>query len=133
MPFNNININVKLLLFRLKLFLEQFNIKSCVLNSELPTKIRCHSVFQFNQGVYDIIIASDDQSLDKPNIKGNKGKKGGAEKESSIARGIDFQCVSNVINFDFPCDINSYIHRAGRTARGNNTVSIARIIHFSVE
>lgn len=96
-----------------------------MLNSELPTKIRCHSVFQYNQGIYDIIIASDDQSLDKPGVKGgNKSKKNGTEKESSIARGIDFQCVSNVINFDFPSDINSYIHRAGRTARGNNTVSV---------
>lgn len=25
-----------------------------------------------------------------------------------------------MINFDFPLDVNSYIHRAGRTARGKN-------------
>lgn len=42
------------------------------------------------------------------------------DKESGVARGIDFQFVSNIINFDFPLDINSYIHRAGRSARGNN-------------
>lgn len=48
-----------------------------------------------------------------------KGKRK-RDKESGVARGIDFQFVSNVINFDFPLDINSYIHRAGRTARGKN-------------
>lgn len=42
------------------------------------------------------------------------------DKESGVARGIDFQFVSNIINFDFPRDVDSYIHRVGRTARGNN-------------
>ena len=44
------------------------------------------------------------------------------DKESGVARGIDFQFVSTVINFDFPLDTYSYIHRAGRTARGANKV-----------
>lgn len=44
------------------------------------------------------------------------------DKESGVSRGIDFQHVSNVINFDFPLDVNSYVHRAGRTARGKNQV-----------
>ncbi|TCD69460.1 ATP-dependent DNA/RNA helicase [Steccherinum ochraceum] len=46
--------------YRLKLFLEQFSIKSCVLNSELPLNSRYHVVQEFNQGVYDYIIASDE-------------------------------------------------------------------------
>ncbi|KDQ18941.1 hypothetical protein BOTBODRAFT_28422 [Botryobasidium botryosum FD-172 SS1] len=46
--------------YRLKLFLEQFSIKSCVLNSELPINSRFHIVQEFNKGVYDYIIATDE-------------------------------------------------------------------------
>ncbi|KAF7362699.1 hypothetical protein MVEN_00619200 [Mycena venus] len=35
--------------YRLKLFLEQFSIKSCVLNSELPLNSRYHTVQEFNK------------------------------------------------------------------------------------
>ncbi|KAG2150290.1 DEAD-domain-containing protein [Suillus bovinus] len=47
--------------YRLKLFLEQFSIKCCVLNSELPLNSRYHTVQEFNKGVYDYIIATDEQ------------------------------------------------------------------------
>ncbi|KAF7352542.1 ATP-dependent RNA helicase dbp9 [Mycena venus] len=46
--------------YRLKLFLEQFSIKSCVLNSELPLNSRYHTVQEFNKGVYEYIIATDE-------------------------------------------------------------------------
>lgn len=112
--------------YKIKLFLEQFGIRTCVLNSELPSKIRCHSVNQFNLGVYDIIVASDEKALEQPGeiSKDNETKKSKRkkDKESGVSRGIDFQCVANVINFDFPLDVEAYIHRAGRTARGNNHV-----------
>lgn len=99
--------------YKLKLFLEQFKIPVCVLNSELPATIRCHSVYQFNQGLYDIIVASDEKAIeDTASIsKKTKRKK---DKESGVSRGIDFQCVANVLNFDFPLDVQSYIHRAGK-------------------
>ncbi|KAH9840288.1 DEAD-domain-containing protein [Rhodofomes roseus] len=48
--------------YRVKLFLEQFGIKSCVLNSELPLNSRYHVVQEFNKGVYDYIIASDESA-----------------------------------------------------------------------
>ena len=38
------------------------------------------------------------------------------------------QYVSNVINFDFPLDVDSYVHRVGRTARGNNTGSALSLV-----
>nr|XP_012215889.1 PREDICTED: probable ATP-dependent RNA helicase DDX56 [Linepithema humile] len=106
--------------YKLKLFLEQFGIPTCVLNSELPATSRCRAVSQFNSGTYDIIIASDEKALEEPHMIQMKRGKRKKDKESGVARGIDFQFVSNVINFDFPLDINSYIHRAGRTARGKN-------------
>ncbi|XP_014478968.1 PREDICTED: probable ATP-dependent RNA helicase DDX56 [Dinoponera quadriceps] len=106
--------------YKLKLFLEQFGIPTCVLNSELPATSRCRAVTQFNSGTYDIIIASDEKALEEPHVTNRKKGKRRKDKESGVARGIDFQFVSNVVNFDFPLDVDSYIHRAGRTARGKN-------------
>ncbi|KAI0033910.1 DEAD-domain-containing protein [Vararia minispora EC-137] len=48
--------------YRLKLFLEQFSVKSCVLNSELPLNSRYHVVQEFNKGVYDYIVATDESN-----------------------------------------------------------------------
>ena len=53
--------------YRLRLFLEQFGIKSCVLNAELPQNSRYHIVQEFNRGVYDYIVASDEgEDIDEP-------------------------------------------------------------------
>jgi ATP-dependent RNA helicase DDX56/DBP9 len=49
--------------YRLKLFFEQFGIRSCILNSELPVNSRIHVVEEFNKNVYDIIIASDENEV----------------------------------------------------------------------
>ncbi|KAH8387033.1 hypothetical protein KR093_004215 [Drosophila rubida] len=117
--------------YKVRLFLEQFGIRVCVLNSELPANIRIHTISQFNRGSYDIIIASDEHMLEKPGGKRKSSSKANLKKgdlEASASRGIDFQGVNNVINFDFPRDVTSYIHRAGRTARGNNKGAVLSFV-----
>ena len=140
--------------YRLKLFLEQFGIKSCILNSELPVNSRIHVVQEFNKGVYDIIIAADDKEAlgsrksskkssehdqdegegetldddeeeeeeedddDKKKEETSKRQKlTPKEKDYGISRGIDFQNVACVLNFDLPRTSKSYTHRIGRTGR----------------
>ena len=34
-----------------------------------------------------------------------------------VARGIDVEGISHVINYELPNDVESYVHRVGRTAR----------------
>ena len=60
--------------YKLKLFLEQFSIKSCVLNSELPLNSRYHIVEEFNRGIYDYLIATDESEL--------KGEQDSEDEES---------------------------------------------------
>ncbi|KAF2673504.1 ATP-dependent RNA helicase-like protein dbp9 [Microthyrium microscopicum] len=68
--------------YRLKLFLEQFAIKSCVLNSELPVNSRIHVVEEFNKNVYDIIIATDENEIiGEENTKSTATKKKSAPKK----------------------------------------------------
>merc|ERR1719309_1103683 len=124
--------------YKLKLYLEQFMIPCCVLNSELPVATRLHTVSQFNKGVYSVIVAADEKLLEGEKIKkGDKvdkdaeNSKRSKDKESGVARGIDFQFVANVINFDFPKDPDSYIHRVGRTARGVQNGTALSLINSS--
>lgn len=64
--------------YKLKLFLEHFGIRSCVLNSELPINSRMHIIEQFNGGLYETIIASDEKLTelnDEPSEDSKKDKK----------------------------------------------------------
>ncbi|TDZ30825.1 ATP-dependent RNA helicase DBP9 [Colletotrichum spinosum] len=125
--------------YRLKLFLEQFSVRSCILNSELPVTSRAHVLEEFNRGVYEIIIASDEKSamgVDEDEEE-DAEKKEGEEKEAEpkkkkkrsskrdaafgVSRGIDFKNVAAVVNFDLPTSASSYTHRIGRTARAGRT------------
>ncbi|CCJ29978.1 unnamed protein product [Pneumocystis jirovecii] len=49
--------------YRLKLFLEQFGIRCCILNSELPVNSRLHIIEEFNKNIYNIILATDENDL----------------------------------------------------------------------
>ncbi|KAI5653266.1 hypothetical protein M9H77_30453 [Catharanthus roseus] len=117
--------------FKLKLFLEQFGIKCAVLNAELPQNSRLHILEEFNAGLFDYLIATDDSHpQDKEQ---NDGESRGGQKKSrkvpkqkldaefGVVRGIDFKNVHTVINFDMPCDAAGYVHRIGRTGRAYNT------------
>ncbi|EJS42546.1 dbp9p [Saccharomyces arboricola H-6] len=134
--------------YRLKLVMEQFGIKSCILNSELPINSRQHIVDQFNKNVYQLLIATDDteyikeededigeehssQNEEDKNL-GTETENGQApskkkkiqvkeDKEYGVSRGVDFKNVACVLNFDLPTTAKSYVHRVGRTARGGKT------------
>lgn len=120
------------------------------MNSELPVNSRIHVVEEFNKGVYDIIIASDEhevlgdeeeskaEEMDKEDKTENnaseavklqaegqpikkKRKVTRRDKEYGVSRGIDFKNVACVLNFDLPTSSKSYTHRIGRTARAGQT------------
>uniref|UniRef100_A0A5B7BD55 RNA helicase n=1 Tax=Davidia involucrata TaxID=16924 RepID=A0A5B7BD55_DAVIN len=117
--------------FRLKLFFEQFGIKSAVLNAELPQNSRLHILEEFNAGLFDYLIATDDsQSKEKEQADGEshverrKARKHAKKKldsEFGVVRGIDFKNVHTVINFDMPQSAAGYVHRIGRTGRAYKT------------
>ncbi|CAR25258.1 ATP-dependent DNA/RNA helicase [Lachancea thermotolerans CBS 6340] len=142
--------------YRLKLVLEQFGIKSCILNSELPANSRQHIVEEFNKNVYQLLIATDDTEYIKEEEDGqnlsddegagentadanssastskkekNKGINLKKDKDYGVSRGVDFQNVACVLNFDLPTTAKSYVHRIGRTARaGKSGVAISFVV-----
>lgn len=132
--------------YRLKLFLEQFGIRCCILNSELPINSRLHIVEEFNKNVYSLLIATDEANdsatqnddEDEVNENGNENEESELtekskdnkknsktkikqDKDYGISRGVDFRNVSCVLNFDLPTTSKAYVHRVGRTARAGKS------------
>lgn len=91
--------------YKLRLFFERFGIRSSVLNSQLPVASRINILDAFNIGTIDVLIAIDEGD-------------DAIAAEFSASRGVDFQNLQAVINFDIPLKYDQYVHRVGRTARG---------------
>ncbi|CDY50780.1 BnaA09g54090D [Brassica napus] len=125
--------------FKLKLFLEKFGIKTAILNGELPQNSRLHILEQFNAGLFDYLIATDDnnQTKEKEEVKGDDNKDNKKNKrrfkpkldaEFGVVRGIDFKKVHTVINYDMPQSVTGYIHRIGRTGRAYSSGSSVSLV-----
>lgn len=72
------------------------------LNGDIPQNQREQIVDKIKRGRLDILVATD-----------------------VVARGLDIERISHVINYDIPLDTESYIHRIGRTGRaGRNGEAI---------
>ena len=63
-------------------------------HGKMDGDVRSENFDQFIRGKYRVLISSD-----------------------LTARGIDVQQVSTVVNFDFPFDVSTYLHRIGRSGR----------------
>lgn len=102
---------------RTRLFLDAFGIRCSEMHSEMPLNTRNHLLQQFNRGLFDYLIATDDVHGMDDASKGKKGKKNKKDEEFGVTRGIDFKGVKTVINLELPSSIDGYTHRVGRTGR----------------
>jgi len=73
---------------------ESFADEICLIHSNKTQNYRIRSIRQFDEGKNRILVATD-----------------------VMARGLDFDGVSHVINFDTPSFPENYMHRIGRTGR----------------
>ena len=71
---------------------------------------RIKAVAEFRAGKKDVLVATDVAS-----------------------KGLDFPQIQHVINYDMPEDIENYVHRIGRTGRGNAKGHSTTLINKSVE
>ena len=74
--------------------LQRKHINCGEMHSDLDQAMRDEVMFKFKSGQFDVLVATD-----------------------IVARGIDIDDISMVINYDVPYDAEDYVHRIGRTAR----------------
>ena len=80
--------------------------RTAALSSDVPQGQRERIVESLRSGKLDVIIATD-----------------------VAARGLDVQRISHVINYDFPTDSESYVHRIGRTGRAGRSGNAILFLH----
>ncbi len=73
---------------------EEFGEQACVIHSNKSQNYRFRSVKQFDEGKNRILVSTD-----------------------VMARGLDLEKITHVINFDTPTFPENYMHRIGRTGR----------------
>jgi len=95
-PFDGILIFVrtKSMTHELGEKLEARGYATTAINGDIKQELREKTIEQFRRGKIDIMIATD-----------------------VVARGLDVDRISHVINYDMPHDTESYVHRIGRTGR----------------
>jgi ATP-dependent RNA helicase RhlE len=79
---------------RLTEFLQSSQVKAARLHSSRSQEQRLKALQDFKDGKVQVLVATD-----------------------IVARGIDIDGVTQVVNFDFPVNPEDYIHRIGRTGR----------------
>ncbi|MCB0664752.1 MAG: DEAD/DEAH box helicase [Saprospiraceae bacterium] len=77
--------------------MKRVNIESLLMHGDLDQSERARSLNQFKQGLVPVMISTD--------VSG---------------RGIDIPEVVLVVNYDLPDEMEYYVHRVGRTGRGEN-------------
>ena len=85
--------------------LESRGYSSAALSGDMAQRRREQTVDQLKRGRINILVATD-----------------------VAARGLDIDRISHVINFDAPQDVESYIHRIGRTGRAGRKNGEALLI-----
>ncbi|MXP51105.1 DEAD/DEAH box helicase [Pantoea sp. SoEX] len=78
--------------------LEKHGYNSAALNSDINQSVREQTLERLKNCRIDVLIATD-----------------------VAARGLDVERVSLVINYDIPLDVESYVHRIGRTGRAGRS------------
>lgn len=76
--------------------LQKLRINCAPMHSDLSQAERDEVMYRFKAGQVDVLVATD-----------------------IVARGIDIDDISMVINYDVPHDSEDYVHRIGRTARAD--------------